>query len=213
MKKELKEFGKLEKSLLRFFKLFDDLCSFCFEQTKQSIGNRKKLDFEKCCCCLVDNQVHDHWKALEKNQKQVIGPNWIKCLNNSSNFEFKKAGKGPCPALSDKGCSLKSHRPPTCTTQLCSHMVMVLENLGICGVDQNAIQCQIEDILKVPSPLNALYGIGKSKVDTFMIERFQEEFLILYEKFRSIRLEDRQRAISVAKEKIMFETSRSRRIK
>lgn len=156
-------YARIEKELFSFFMLFDDLCSQCYKTTieQASSGSRKKR--KQWCCCLIDNQVHGYWKQLDTIQKK-FNRNWYCDLKKKRlNLGRSMPGEGPCPALGPRGCMLSHHRPLTCTTQLCEKMLYVLNELNIIDVTHSS-PLQIEDIIKLPSIGEELYGIKlKSK--------------------------------------------------
>ncbi len=162
-KSQLESYRTIEKRLRVLFDMFHDLCAFCFTESLNIVRVNGRLSSETACCCLVDNQVHDYWPTLDAVHRQVEGPNWQKGLERAGvGLGDKKVIRGPCPALSREGCVLNKFRPPTCSTQLCLYIVNVMVDLGIIERPR-AIPCQIEDLIKVASPLDILFGVRKRK--------------------------------------------------
>ncbi len=164
-------FKEIEKSLWRFFRLFDNLCFLCYQETLRQVnegGTRSNRKY--WCCCMIDNQVHDNWESLNVIQQRIGGKNWYEKIKKETNFfrseivKKRMPGNGPCPALCETGCLIKRFRPITCTTQLCEKMLFILSRLAI----ENATwskPLQIEDIIKLPEILKTLYGLeSKRKV-------------------------------------------------
>ena len=95
---------------------------------------------------------------------------------------LRSVGNGPCPALGEQGCRLKKCRPITCTTQLCSKMLVVLSELGMIRRPTHTA-LQIEDLIALPDILPDLYGtrqgrkVGRSEVETYLskVEQLKEK--------------------------------------
>ena len=154
----LKWFHEIEKALWSLFNEFGDLCSRCAVQTLHEVasGNRKGRD--GWCCCMIDNQVHDNWEALNAIQCRS-DRRWYDKLPHQD-MGRSMPGNGPCPALSTEGCRLKKHRPITCTTQLCTKMLEVLKQSGVVRCSTHHA-LQIEDLIKLPDILPSLYGTAR----------------------------------------------------
>lgn len=167
----LELFKEIEKSLWRFFRLFDNLCFLCYQETAKQVNERGVRNNRKYwCCCMIDNQVHDNWKSLNIVQQRISGKNWYEEIKKATDFyrseiiRKRMPGNGPCPALCKTGCLIKKFRPITCTTQLCEKMLFVLLKLAIKNVAWNK-SLQIEDVIKLPEILKTLYGLeNKHKV-------------------------------------------------
>lgn len=167
----LKLFKEIEKSLWRFFRLFDNLCLLCYQETVKQINEGKGRDNQKYwCCCMIDNQVHDNWESLNAIQQKIDGKNWYKKIKKETDFfqneiiNRRMPGNGPCPAFGEIGCMIKGFRPITCTTQLCEKMLFVLSKLTIKNIVWDK-PLQIEDIVKLPNILRTLYGLeNKHKI-------------------------------------------------
>ena len=191
-------YREIEKSLQAFFRLFNDLCSYCFELSIKTItvGNKPKSDF--LCCCLTDNQLRDNWICLDPIQRKMNGINWRKRLPTYSILQDSRIDKGPCPALSCHGCSINSFRPPTCSTQLCKHMLTILHRLEMIPTP-SSYPCQIEDLLSVQSPLNILFGIHHGNIGKDRIESYLLSLVTFTTRLKSIPQSERSRALSEAK--------------
>jgi Fe-S-cluster containining protein len=109
---------------------------------------------------MIDNQVHDNWEVLNANQNRS-DRNWYAKLRPLD--MGRMPGNGPCPALGPTGCQLKKHRPITCTTQLCSRMLEVLNNLNIVTCPVHSA-LQIEDLVELPDIMPTLYGTARKPV-------------------------------------------------
>jgi len=155
----LKWFHEIEKTLWSFFALFGDLCNRCARQALQDVSNGERKRRELWCCCMIDNQVHDNWESLNAVQSQ-FDRHWYKPMRRSKGVRMP--GNGPCPALGEQGCRLKKCRPITCTTQLCSQMLVVLKDLGVIQKPTH-VALQIEDLIKLPDILPDLYGTRKGR--------------------------------------------------
>ncbi len=185
----LKWFHQIEKELWKLFAQFDDLCARCAVQTLRESKSGQRKDRDEWCCCMIDNQVHDNWDILNAHQ----------CRSNRNWYEKlvpldigRMPGNGPCPALGPTGCQLEKHRPITCTTQLCSKMLKVLNilNLVRCSVTR---ALQIEDIIALPDILPALYGtnrnprkVSKEEVECYLttIKSLRKRYAALPQKLR-----------------------------
>lgn len=184
---QLDLFCAIEKELQAFFRLFENLCEQCFIASKSALESGNKNSDCPLCCCMVDNQVHDYWSMLNQVQRTKRGPRWSDELPKIKVKIGRRRipGNGPCSALSEKGCTLRNLRPPTCSTQLCLNMIAILIQLAL--VERpHSVPCQIEDLLKLPSPLNALYGIEKQVCNNEQIEAFRKELQELRKKFNDI---------------------------
>jgi hypothetical protein len=176
----LKWFHQIEKALWSFFALFGNLCSTCARQTVQDVSTGKRKGRDAWCCCMIDNQVHDNWESL--NAVQTLSDrHWYESIRRPRGM--RTLGNGPCPALGDQGCRLKKWRPITCTTQLCSKMLVILKDLGV--IRQSAHSAlQMEDLIELPDILPDLYGTRKgrkvslSDVEAYLsgVERMNEKF-------------------------------------
>ena len=154
----LKWFHEIEKALWSLFDAFGDLCSRCAVQTLSELESGQRKGRDQWCCCMIDNQVHDNWEALNAIQCRS-DRRWHEKLPRQD-MGRSMPGNGPCPALGPNGCQLKKHRPITCTTQLCSKMLKELS-------DAKVVRCsthhalQIEDLIKLPDILPSLYGTAR----------------------------------------------------
>ena len=189
----LKWFYQIEKELWKFFDQFDDLCALCAVRTLRESESGQRKGRDEWCCCMIDNQVHDNWEALNANQCRS-DRNWYEKLVP---LEMgRMPGNGPCPALGPTGCQLKKHRPITCTTQLCSKMLKVLNilNLVKCPVNR---ALQIEDIIKLPDILPDLYGTSRKprKVSKGEVELYISTIKSLRKKYASQPQKQRSLAI------------------
>lgn len=177
----LKDFHAIERELWRLFALFGDLCARCARLTlrESTAGQRQQRD--QWCCCMIDNQVHDNWPSL----------NALQCRRDSGWYEKleplnmgRMPGNGPCPALGPEGCRLPRWRPITCTTQLCTKMLTVLQKLELYEGPLNAA-LQIEDIVALPDVLPRLYGTAKREIEKVSVSEV-ERYL---SRIRSYRLQ------------------------
>ncbi len=165
----LKWFHQIEKSLWSFFSLFGDLCNDCALQTLDDISSGKKAGRDLWCCCMIDNQVHDNWESLNAVQTRS-NRDWYESIRRPKGA--RSIGNGPCPALGERGCRLKKCRPITCTTQLCSKMLVVLKDAGMTRKPTHAA-LQIEDLIDLPDILPDLYGTRKGgKVSASDVEGY-----------------------------------------
>ncbi len=161
----LEWYKEIEKSLWRFFRLFDNLCLLCFQETITQIndgGLRNNRNY--WCCCITDNQIHDNWESINAIQKRIGGKNWYQKIKSKTDFRnsiFKRRlpGNGPCPALCEQGCLIQQFRPITCATQLCEKMLYILSKLEIKNVAWST-PLQIEDIIELPEILRIIYGLN-----------------------------------------------------
>lgn len=153
--RDLQRFHVIERDLWRLFGLFGDLCGRCARKTLREHAAGQRAEREHWCCCMIDNQVHDHWDTLNPVQIRFDRAWYTK-------LELlplgRMPGNGPCPALGPTGCRLKKCRPVTCTTQLCSKMLAVLEQLGLYQGDCTSAH-QIESFVELPDILHGLYGL------------------------------------------------------
>ncbi|MFC1452376.1 hypothetical protein ACFLSJ_03420 [Verrucomicrobiota bacterium] len=108
---------------------------------------------------MIDNQVHDNWESLNAVQSR-FDRHWYDSMRRPTGV--RRLGNGPCPALGERGCRLKKCRPITCTTQLCSKMLAILNDLGLVRTSTHAA-LQIEDLIAVPDILPDLYGTRKGR--------------------------------------------------
>ena len=155
----LRWFHGIEKTLWSFFSLFGDLCSRCANMTLDEVASNRRAQRDNWCCCMIDNQVHDNWEALNAIQER-FNRNWYEPLRRQD--RPRMPGNGPCPALGPHGRLLKKYRPITCTTQFCTKMLAVLHRLGIVkNRAQSALQ--IEDLIKLPDILPTLYGSDRRR--------------------------------------------------
>jgi hypothetical protein len=165
----LKWFHQIEKALWSLFAQFGDLCSDCAKQTREEMSEGKKNGREAWCCCMIDNQVHDNWESLNAMQER-FDRNWYESMRRPKGT--RNFGNGPCPALGDAGCRIKKCRPITCTTQLCSKMLVVLKDRGMINKPTHAA-LQIEDLIALPDIMPDLYGTRKGrKVDSSDVEAY-----------------------------------------
>ena len=181
----LKWFHQIEKSLWTFFALFGDLCHKCARQTQQNAASGQRKGWDSWCCCMIDNQVHDNWESLNAIQTR-FNRNWYESIRRPKGI--RTLGNGPCPALGDNGCRIKKCRPITCTTQLCSKMLVVLKAHGVIKKPTHAA-LQIEDLITLPDILPDLYGTRKgNKVCQQDVETYISEIENISAKFaRALR--------------------------
>lgn len=203
-RQELLAYQKLEKQMAKLFRHFGDLCKHCFDTSVVALRERHDVDRRELCCCLVDNQVQDHWQTLNAAQTAMSGPNWSRQLeaNDQSTIDVGRRrlpGNGPCPALSCTGCILNSFRPPTCSTQLCPKMLRILNELGVVAGPTSSPR-QIEEIADITSPLNALFGLNKTTATAAEIDRFSQAIDDLDRDCRQIPPEQWAAAIQRSKE-------------
>ncbi|MFU8780260.1 MAG: hypothetical protein ACNA71_04455 [Kiritimatiellia bacterium] len=151
---DLQHFHDIERALWRLFGCFGPLCGRCARKTlrEHAVGDRSaRVDW---CCCMIDNQVHDHWDTLNPVQSHYDRKWYEKLVPLPLG---RMPGNGPCPALGEAGCRLRRCRPVTCTTQLCNKMLKVLAALDLyAGPTESARQ--IEEFVALPDILFALYG-------------------------------------------------------
>jgi len=176
----LRWFQQIEKALWSFFALFGDLCGRCARRTLEGVSTGERKGRDAWCCCMIDNQVHDNWKSLNAVQTR-FDRQWYESMRRPKGV--RTVGNGPCPALGDEGCRLKKCRPITCTTQLCSKMLVILKDLGLI---RNATHTalQIEDLIALPDILPDLYGtrdgrkVSLSDVEAYIsgVNRMAEKF-------------------------------------
>jgi len=201
----LQLFKEIEKSLWRFFKLFDNLCFLCYQETVKQVNEGRGRDNRKYwCCCMIDNQVHDNWESLNAVQQRIGGKNWyeeIKKETDSFRREIinrRMPGNGPCPALGETGCTVKRFRPITCTTQLCEKMLFILSRLAVENVAWDK-PLQIEDIIKLPEILKTLYGLeSKQKVYRQHAKEYIKAVNKLRAKFSRVDAERKKQLIGEA---------------
>jgi|GEM_PF-1496461 len=172
----LNTYRQLEQKLIRVFRHFDGLCKHCFDDSVTALRDHRNVDPDDLCCCLVDNQVQDHWRTTNAAQTAAHGSRWNKVLADKETDWLnvgrrRLPGNGPCPALSCSGCILKDFRPPTCSTQLCPKMLRILNNLKIVTGPTTAPR-QLEELGGVPSPLNAMFGLPGPKATPKSIAQF-----------------------------------------
>lgn len=180
-------FKEIEKTLLTFYQLFEDLCSKCAVYTINNVKNSSRKNRDLWCCCMIDNQVHDNWEILN-NVQSKFDNNWYdRIKNNSIDLgRNRMPGNGPCPALGFNGCLLAKYRPITCTTQLCGKMLTMLYRLDIIGKFKS-VPLQIEDIVFLPNILPILYGYKKGKkVELKKKQEYVRTIKELTAKFKSI---------------------------
>jgi len=164
-KAQLESYRAVEKRLRVLFDTFHDLCVFCFAESLASARAGRRLSPATACCCLVDNQVHDYWPVLDSVHRRVEGPSWQKELERAGvGLGGKRVVRGPCLALSCRGCVLDKFRPPTCSTQLCSYIVNVMVDLDVIKKPRTT-PCQVEDLIGEASPLDVLFGVRKGQVN------------------------------------------------
>jgi hypothetical protein len=156
---DLQYFHDIERELWRFFSSFDPLCGRCARKTIREHAASERANRESWCCCMIDNQIHDHWTTLDPVQSHY-DRHWYTKLKPIS--LGRMPGNGPCPALGPAGCRLQRCRPVTCTTQLCSKMLDVLHRLGLYQGPTVSAR-QIEELVSLPDILHALYGAGPAR--------------------------------------------------
>jgi hypothetical protein len=189
----LKWFYQIEKALWSLFDQFGDLCSRCATKTLQEVDHRQRKGRAAWCCCMIDNQVHDNWEALNTNQIRS-DRDWYEKLPRQD-MGRSMPGNGPCPALNETGCQLKKHRPITCTTQLCTKMLIVLNALGLvkCPVHH---ALQIEDLIELPDILPTLYGTARKpcNVSRDDVRRYTDAIKALRDQMAAQPMDKRSRA-------------------
>lgn len=191
---------EIEKELSSFFHNFENLCQYCFSESISTIESKKNRQLKQLCCCLVDNQVHDYWPYLNCNQKTANGPNWSAKLAKDKALVKNPTGRGPCPALTDQGCSIRL-RPPTCSTQLCTKMLRILKELNVGVIKSTDEPCQIEDLIGTNSPLDILYGIRKGKISREIIDDFLKRIRDLSDQMKAIPRQDVEKVIAREKQR------------
>jgi hypothetical protein len=193
----LKKFQEMEKMLKRFFSLFEDLCAHCFTESMGAISSGIR-PHKYMCCCLVDNQVHDHWQSLSKAQEMMNGPNWARVIEQNSFTTGKRRmpNNGPCKALCERGCLLSCMRPPSCSTLVCSHMVRILVDLKLYQDPKHGEDCEVDELLGVQSPLDAMYGIKPGNTSS---DQYVSALRALIEGMKATPEEQRRVAISQSK--------------
>jgi len=176
----VKWFHQIEKALWSFFALFGNLCSNCAHRTLQDLSTGGRKGSEAWYCCMIDNQVHDNWESLNAVQTR-FDRNWYESMRRPRGM--RTLGNGPCPALGEKGCRLPKCRPITCTTQVCSKMLVVLNDLGVIQKSTHAA-LQMEDLIALPDILPDLYGTRKGrKVSVSDVDAYLSEVKRMKEKF------------------------------
>ncbi len=176
----LRWFHQIEKALWSFFALFGDLCGNCARRTLEDMSTGERKGRDAWCCCMIDNQVHDNWESLNAVQTR-FDRHWYESMRRPKGV--RTLGNGPCPALGDQGCRLKKCRPITCTTQLCSKMLVILKDLGVIRKSTHAA-LQIDDLIAVPDILPDLYGTRKGrKVSLSDVEAYLSGVKRINEKF------------------------------
>lgn len=157
---DLQSFHEIERALWRLFACFGTLCDRCARKTLREHATGERGNRENWCCCMIDNQVHDHWDTLNPVQCHY-DRKWYEKLETLP--LGRMPGNGPCPALGEQGCRLRKCRPVTCTTQLCNKMLKVLEIWGL-YIRPTESARQIEELIPLPDILHALYGAGSKRV-------------------------------------------------
>lgn len=199
-KAQLAMYCDVEKRLRALFSYFTDLCACCFAQTLEAIKAGARVDPESACCCMVDNQVHDYWRTLEGAQMTVVGPSWKKQLDKAD-LDVGKVIRGPCPALSSKGCVLLRLRPPTCSTQVCAYIMSAMSDLGVAV--KTPTPCQIEELIGAPSPLDFAFGVSGKGVSREDQDAFRSGIERMIETIRSAPAQDVAAALDKAKRLIV----------
>ena len=190
-------FHQIEKELWKFFALFDDLCGSCARLTLDEARSGRRDYRERWCCCMIDNQVHDNWEALNANQSRS-DRNWYAKLE-PQDLGRRMPGNGPCPALGENGCRLKKLRPITCTTQLCRRMLHVLNELDVVKCSTYSA-LQIEDLIELPDILPSLYGTARRPRRVLLqdVESYINAVRDLRHRLSAVADEERGRAIAAA---------------
>ena len=162
----LRWFQEIEKSLGALFRLFSGLCGQCYSQTMAQAVSGERAKRGYWCCCVIDNQVHDHWTQLNAVQIRA-DRQWYQKMKIPKDHPARRRfpGNGPCPALGPQGCQISRCRPITCTTQLCEKMLYVLAEARLISGPIDSPR-QIEDIISLPDILPALYGCRKNQAVT-----------------------------------------------
>ncbi|MDP6810506.1 MAG: hypothetical protein QGH31_07245 [Kiritimatiellia bacterium] len=163
-------------------------------KTLHEVEQRQRKGRAAWCCCMIDNQVHDSWEAL--NAIQVRSDrDWYEKLPRQD-MGRSMPGNGPCPALGETGCQLKKHRPITCTTQLCTKMLIVLNALDlVMSPVHHALQ--IEDLIELPGILPTLYGTARKPrtVSRDDVRRYTDAIKALRDRFAAQPIAKRHRAL------------------
>lgn len=191
--RDLQAFHKLERSLWKLFDMFGPLCGRCARKTLREHAAGQRENRESWCCCMIDNQVHDHWDTLNPVQEH-FDRKWYDRLEPLP--LGRMPGNGPCPALGSSGCRLKKCRPVTCTTQLCSKMLDVLQRVGLYR-GQTSSARQIEELIPLPDILHALYRSDnkKRKVSSEEIQSYRDAVAAYRKKFAAVDAATRRAAI------------------
>lgn len=191
--RDLQHFHDIERALWRLFACFGPLCGRCARKTLREHAAGERSSREVWCCCMIDNQVHDHWDSLNPVQSH-FDRRWYEKLTPLP--LGRMPGNGPCPALGAAGCRLKRCRPVTCTTQLCSKMLEVLQRLHLYQ-GETASARQIEDFLPLPDILFALYGAGRTprKVSAVEVQDYLAAIRAYCNRFESVSERERRAAI------------------
>lgn len=198
----LKWYSGIESELSLFFKLFSPLCTECFSRTVDQVELQERSHRHHWCCCLIDNQVHDHWKPLDAIQKRQDSQWYQKLIGKGRVMKKgRMPGNGPCPALGPSGCLMKKYRPVTCNTQICEKMLYVLSRASVIKCE-TARPLQTEDILDVPDILPELYGMRRSRQITEQdVRKYREAIAKLRRAMEAIPEEKR---LSFVAEAIAF---------
>lgn len=214
----LEWYKEIERSLWKFFHLFDNLCLLCFQKTINQInegGRRNNRNY--WCCCITDNQIHDSWESINALQERINGKNWYQKIKSKTDFRdsiFKRRlpGNGPCPALYEQGCLIQQFRPITCTTQLCEKMLYILSKLETKNVEWSK-PLQIEDIIELPEILKILYGLeNKQKASRQNVRDYINSINKLRDDLLRVDVQERTRVINEAIN-FFFTTDKRRRAK
>ena len=191
--RDLQQFHEIERALWKLFALFDPLCGRCARKTLREHAAGKRDDREFWCCCMIDNQVHDHWDTLNPVQSHYDR----KWYDKLAPLPMRRMpGNGPCPALGEQGCRLRKCRPVTCTTQLCAKMLAVLQRLGLYDGCTTAAR-QIEELVPLPDVLHALYCQGNKgkKVTPEEVQTYLESIGYYRSRFSAVDASVRKAAI------------------
>lgn len=214
----LKWYKEIEKSLWKFFRLFDNLCLLCFQNTIKQINEGGWRDNRNYwCCCIIDNQIHDNWESINTIQKRIGDENWYQKIKANTDFrnsilKRRLPGNGPCPALCEQGCLIQRFRPITCTTQVCEKMLYVLSKLEIKDVGWSK-PLQIEDIIELPEILKILYGLeNKQKIFRQHVIDYTNSVNGIRDKLLIVNIQDKTRVINEAIN-FFFTTDKRRRAK
>ena len=185
----LKWFHEIEKALWSLFDAFGDLCSRCAVQTLHELESGQRKGRDAWCCCMIDNQVHDNWEALNAVQTRS-DRGWYDKLERLEFGRGRMPGNGPCPALGPTGCRLKKLRPITCTTQLCSKMLKELNDSGVVRCSAHHA-LQIEDLMDLPDILPTLYGTAQRprNVSRQVVEAYIAAVRDLRDRFKAAKLQ------------------------